>query len=164
MRKVLSLGMALVLTLIFGVSCSSGISQEQYQQATNDLAAAQTRIQSLQSDKDVLISSQQKAAEDMATVKAQIKSLENDRAAMAILQQKIDKAKPYWAVFQGFFQIGISGQAATVAQIADIVSKVQATGDATLTDKLQVVLNNGGTQENIDLVNYLMAKIGEALN
>jgi chromosome segregation ATPase len=164
MRKVLSLGMALVLTLIFVVSCSSGISQEQYQQATNDLAAAQIQIQSLQSDKDALISSQQKAAEDMAAVKAQIQSLENDKAAMAILQQKIDKARPYWVIFQGFFQIGISGQAATTAQITDIISKVQATGDATLTAKLQAVFNNGGTQENIDLVNCLMAKIGEALN
>ncbi len=67
MKKALSSGLALIMVLLilpFLVSCS-GISQEKYDKANSDLAAAQAQIQKLQGDltaKDAELESHQRKA------------------------------------------------------------------------------------------------------
>jgi type II secretory pathway pseudopilin PulG len=51
MRRVIAIGIILVLPLLLLPSCAAGeISQEEYDKIVNDLAAIQTQIQSLQDD------------------------------------------------------------------------------------------------------------------
>ena len=50
MRKTFLIGMVLILMLFLLPSCAAGISREEYDRVGSDLAAAQTQIQSLQSD------------------------------------------------------------------------------------------------------------------
>lgn len=50
MKKAILTGMVLVLMLFLLPSCTTGVSQEEYQEVTSDLAAAQTQIESLQGD------------------------------------------------------------------------------------------------------------------
>jgi hypothetical protein len=54
MKRTILTVLALLSLVILLTSCSGGVSQEQYNKVSNDLTAAQSQIQSLQSDKQVL--------------------------------------------------------------------------------------------------------------
>ena len=50
MRKTILTGMVLILMLFLLPSCATGVSQEEYDRVSSDLAATQTQTQSLQAD------------------------------------------------------------------------------------------------------------------
>jgi DNA repair ATPase RecN len=157
MKKIILLAIIAVLILTLMASCSSGISQEQYKKATDDLAAAQAQVQSLQTQTQTL-------QVQVQSLQSQIQTSQNDHAALADLQNKINQTKSYWDLFAGFYQIGITGQTPNAAQIMDMMSKMQAMGDTALTGKMQgIISSNGGTKESMDFVNYLISKIGDSL-
>ena len=73
MKKTILIGMALILMLFLLSSC--GVSQEEYNRVSSDLATAQTQIQSLQGDLT-------EARGDLAEAEAQIQSLQGDLTAV----------------------------------------------------------------------------------
>jgi len=73
MRKVIVIGIILVLPLLLLPSCAAGaISQEEYDRISNDLAAVQTQIQSLQDDLTAAQSQIQSLQGNLAEVQPQI--------------------------------------------------------------------------------------------
>ena len=85
MRKTFLIGMVLILMLFLLPSCAAGISREEYDRISSDLAAAQTQNQSLQADlteaQADLTEAQADLAEaqaDLAEAQAQIQSLQSD--------------------------------------------------------------------------------------
>ncbi len=171
MKRIVLLAITAALIVVFTASCSSGISQEQYKKATDDLAAAQTQVQTLQTQNQTLQTQAQTLQTQIQDLQNQVKSLQSqtsasqaDSATLADLQKKVNQAKPYWQLFTGFYQIGIAGQTPTAVQIMDMMGKIQATGDSTLTAKMQAIISsNGGKQESLDFVDYLIGKVNELL-
>ena len=82
MRKVIAIGIILVLLLLLLPSCAagvSGLSQEEYDKIVNDLAAIQTQIQSLQDDLTTTQAQIQSLQGDLAKVQPQIQPLPEDK-------------------------------------------------------------------------------------
>ena len=206
MKQTILLAIISVLIMVLSASCSSGVSQEQYKKATDDLAAAQTQAQSLQTQTQTLQTQNQALQSQTQTLQAQNQALQSqtqtlqtqnqalqtqtqtlqtqtqslqtqlqslqsqtqssqgDKAALADLQKKISQTKPYWQLFTSFYQIGITGQTPSAAQIIDLMAKIQATGDTVLTGKMQsLITSGGGTKESLDFVDYLISKISDLL-
>jgi len=85
MRKTFLIGMVLILMLFLLPSCAAGISREEYDRVSSDLAAAQTQNQSLQADlteaQADLTEAQADLTEaqaDLTEAQAQIQSLQRD--------------------------------------------------------------------------------------
>ena len=78
MRKTILTGMVLILMLFLLPSCAAGISQEEYDRASSDLAAAQTQIQSLQGDLTGAQAQIQSLQGDLTGAQAQVQSLQGD--------------------------------------------------------------------------------------
>jgi hypothetical protein len=155
MKNILLSVSIFIFACLFLVSCSSGISQEQYKKATDDLTAAQTQIQSLQAQ----VQSQQN---QIQSLQSQTQASQSDKTALTNLQNKISQAKPYWDLWMAFYQIGMTGQEPSGAQILDLMGKIQLTGDNTLSSKWQAVMDSGeGDQEVTDFVDYLFAKMSD---
>ncbi len=64
-KRTFLIGMVLILMLFLLPSCAAGVSQEEYDRVTSDLAVAQTQIQSLEGD--------------LTEAEAQIQSLQTDK-------------------------------------------------------------------------------------
>jgi len=78
MRKTFLIGMVLILMLFLLPSCAAGISREEYDRISSDLAAAQTQNQSLQADLTEAQADLTEAQADLAEAQAQIQSLQSD--------------------------------------------------------------------------------------
>ena len=78
MRKTFLIGMVLILMLFLLPSCAAGISREEYDRISSDLAAAQTQNQSLQADLTEAQADLAEAQADLAEAQAQIQSLQSD--------------------------------------------------------------------------------------
>ena len=178
MKRTILLAIISALMMVLSASCSSGVSQEQYKKATDDLAAAQTQVQSLQTQTQTLQTQNQALQTQTQTLQAQIQTLQtqaqslqsqtqasqSDKAALADLQKKISQTKTYWQLFTGFYQIGIAGQTPNAAQIMDMMARIQATGDTVLTGKMQALITSGGgAKESLDFVDYLISKVNDLL-
>ena len=80
------------------------------------------------------------------------------------LEQKIAQAKLYYEVLAGFLTTGFGEQEPSGTQAMDLVNKIQATGDATLINKWQAVMDaTDGDAELSDFFDYLVSKIRDAL-
>ncbi len=77
MKKTILTSMVLILILFWLPSCA-GVSQEEYDRVSSDLAAAQTQIQSLQADLSKAQAQIQSLQGDLTEAQAQIQSLQSD--------------------------------------------------------------------------------------
>jgi len=78
MKKAIPIVMILLPMLFLLTSCGGGVSQEEYDKAKADLAAAQAQIQSLQSDLTTAQEQNQSLPSDLTQAQAQIQSLQTD--------------------------------------------------------------------------------------
>ena len=85
MKKTILIGMVLILMLFLLPSCAAGVSQEEYDRVSSDLAAAQTQIQSLQGELTAVRG-------DLTEAQAQIQSLQSD---MEVAEKKPAEALAY---------------------------------------------------------------------
>jgi len=95
MRKVIAIGIILVLLLLLLPSCAagvSGLSQEDYDKIVNDLAAIQTQIQSLQDDLTTTQAQIQSLQDDLAKVQPQIQPLPEEKE---VAGEKLAEALAY---------------------------------------------------------------------
>ncbi|MBA7714763.1 hypothetical protein ES703_123795 [subsurface metagenome] len=95
MRKIIAIGITLVLLLLLLPSCAagvSGLSQEEYDKIVNDLAAIQTQIQSLQDDLTTTQAQIQSLQGDLAKVQPQIQPLPEDKE---VAEEKRTEAVAY---------------------------------------------------------------------
>jgi len=92
MKKVIPIGMVLVLMLFLLPSCAVGVSQEEYDRVSSDLAAAQTEIQSLETDLSKAQVQNQSLRGDLTIAQVQIESLESDKE---VAEEKLAEALAY---------------------------------------------------------------------
>ncbi len=84
MKKVIVIGIALVLGLLLLPACAGGgVSQAEYDKISSDLATAQTQIQSLQADLATAQAEVQSLQGDLAAAQAQVQSLQATAGANA---------------------------------------------------------------------------------
>lgn len=79
MRKTILTGMVLILMLFLLPSCATGVSQEEYDRVSSDLAADQTQTQSLQADLSKAQAQIQSLQGDLTKAQAQIQSLQSGK-------------------------------------------------------------------------------------
>lgn len=120
-------------------SCSSGISKDQYNKVSNDLAAAQAQIQTLQ---------------------AQVTSLQSD---LQTANAKISKAKALADIVDSIMKVYSNAGTMTTAQLAASYVQwsngIQAIGDPVLSAKFDSLINakteSEQTQASEDFILYL---------
>jgi outer membrane murein-binding lipoprotein Lpp len=144
MKKVLSSGLVLITVLLvlpLLVSCS-GISQEKYDKANSDLAAAQAQIQKLQGDLTA------KDAESKAT------------------NEKLVKARNEIEILNAIFIPAMNGEFNNKTQdemtrmFLSWKGKVDTVKDTILTAKFQAIMDGGGSNEaTMAFFQYLLEDI-----
>ncbi|GAJ15139.1 unnamed protein product [marine sediment metagenome] len=143
MKKAIVAGLALILMLLFAISC--GIPQEEYDRVSSDLTAAQTQIQSLQSD---------------------LSAKESDLEAA---KEKLEQGKARIEILNAVFLPAITGEldrmteAESVSYFFEWRDKVTALEDPTLTAKFEVMLETFSDQAFMSFFIYLLESIPKAL-
>lgn len=144
MKKAFGLVLALIIILLFSVSC--GISQDKYDKVNSDLAAAQVQIQKLQSD--------------ITTKDATLKAA-NDKLA---------KAKNEIGVLNTIFIPAMAGELnnKTQSELMTVFlgwrDKVNTIGDPVLTAKFQAIVDTAGNEETtMAFFQYLLEDIARAV-
>jgi hypothetical protein len=160
MKKTILLCMVAVLMLVLLTSCSTGVSQEQYDKTSKDLAAAQTQIQSLQGNLTALQG-------NLTQAQAQYQSLQTEKEG---LEEKGAEALAYAEFFDvlmypSWQELDITPRfdfPSEVEWLADLHSRANALGDTTLSAYLQE-LENGNENATANLMDYCLERVEEAL-
>lgn len=144
MKKAINSSLLLIMLLMslpLLVSCS-GISQEKYDKANSDLTTAQAQIQKLQGD---------------------LLAKDNELKAVKV---KLDKVNSKIEILNDIFIPAITGELnnKTQNEMADIFlgwrDKVNAIGDPTLTEKFQMIVDSGGSNDATnEFFKYLLEDI-----
>lgn len=126
MKRIIGVGLSLVMVLLFLVSC--GVPQEKYDKLNSDLTAAQTQIQSLQSDlsaKESELTAAETQAQslqsnlsakesELSAAKTQAQSLQSSLSAkeseLQATKTKLAQAKSRMEVVNGLFIPAITGE------------------------------------------------------
>jgi len=96
MKKIVTLGTAMIIILLLLPSCASGISQEEYDKLSGDLAAAQAQIQSLQDELT-------KANTQIGTLQQEMETVNEKRAETLAYAELLDIL-----LYPAWMQAGIS--------------------------------------------------------
>jgi len=141
MKKVIAVAAALLLMLVLLPSCSSGVPKEDYDKA-------QAQIQSLQAD------------------------LSKKDGDLKTAQTKITQAKAKMEIVNTLFVPALKGEQLTQAQQVDLFfkwrDKVTALGDADLSSKFQVIIDNASNSQKMsqamkDFFLYLFESLPKGL-
>jgi peptidoglycan hydrolase CwlO-like protein len=171
MKKITLLAVIAALIMLLSASCSSGVSQEQYKQANDDLAAARTQVQSLQTQTQTLqtqnqdlqtqikslssaVSQEQykKATDDLAAARTQVQSLQTQiqtfQTEVQTLQDKVKSLQSLTPASQD-----------DAAALASLQKKISQTKPywALFTDFYQIVVT--GQTPTITQIMGMMGKI-----
>lgn len=138
MKKVISIVMILLPMLFLLTSCG-GVSQEEYDKVSSDLAAAQAQIQSLQSDLSSAQEQNQSLPSDLTQAQAQIQSLQTDIEAA---DQKSAEALAYTEfldvlLYPAYKQAGITPRfnfEDDVKWFVELTNRATDIGDSKLSD------------------------------
>ncbi len=160
MKKSILLATISALILIFLSSCSSGVSQEQYKKATDDLSSAQSQIQTLQSQLSSAQSQVQTLQTQVSSLQTQTQSCQSDLKG---LTTKISKAKMVADLMDSIGQLYLSPSAPTTSQLANVyvqwANSVKAIDDPQLSAKFASLTNTStesqGSQAAVDFIFYL---------
>jgi len=149
MKKAILAGIAVTAVVFLLSSCSSGVSQEQYNKATADLTAAQTQAQSLQTQLQSLQS-------DKTTL------TQKNAAALAYAEFLDALMSPAWQ------NEGIAARFTYTSRddyLADLNQRASSIGDSKLTDYLQQIQNGDQSAETkvYELMSYCISKIEDSL-
>jgi outer membrane murein-binding lipoprotein Lpp len=134
-KKYIFLCLALILVLPLLGSCSSGISQAQYDKVYSDLSAAQAQTQKLQAD--------------LSAAQAQTQKMQADLSAA---QSKMKLAKSEIDVINAIFIPAMNGDFANMTQAQTMTlfwgwrDKIIALGDPALTAKFQAIIDSNGDE------------------
>jgi septal ring factor EnvC (AmiA/AmiB activator) len=152
-KKVLGLGLALILMLSLLVSCSGGVSQAQYEKVNSDLTAAQSQIATLQTQ--------------LSSKTAELSAKDSQLTAA---NAKIAKARGEVETLNLIFIPAMTGELNNKTQ-NEMMSiflgwrdKVNAIGDTQLTAKFQAIIDSsGGETETMSFFQYLLEDIAKSL-
>jgi hypothetical protein len=147
MKRTILLVIISSFILVLIASCSSGITKEQYQKATNDLTTAQSQIQTLQTQ--------------LSTAQSQIQTLQMQLStAQQQSTDKMTKVKALWDIFYTLFQPYFNGQTLTASQEVNLFlqlsNKVNAIGDTQLSTKFNDIVSNVGTNADTATMNFFV--------
>jgi septal ring factor EnvC (AmiA/AmiB activator) len=164
MKKAFGLSLALILILLFSVSC--GISQDKYDKVNSSLAAAQVQIQKLQGDITAKDAS-------LAAAQAQIQKLQGDITAkdttLKAANDKMGKAKAEVEIFNAIFIPAMTGELNNMSEaegtklFLGLRDKVVAIGDPLLTTKIQAVIDSGSNEATLAFFQYLLEDIARTV-
>jgi multidrug resistance efflux pump len=143
MNRNVLLSVTLASIMVVVSSCSSGIPQELYKKATDDLSSAQSQSQSLQAQLSSAQSQSQSLQTQINSLQAQSQSLQSDLKSAT---DKLTKAKILFDLINSLMQVGISGSTMTTSQLANTYiqwsNSVKSIGDATLSAKFDALINS----------------------
>ena len=145
MKKTILIGMALILMLFLLPSCA-GVSQEEYDQLSSDLAAAQTQIQSLQ--------------DELSAKESELEAADG----------KLEEGKARVEILNAVFIPAITGELDEMTETEAVNyflewrDKVNAIGDPALTAKFEALIDSGFSDEAFtSFFVYLLESIPEVL-
>jgi outer membrane murein-binding lipoprotein Lpp len=145
-KKIICFLLGLVLILPLAVSCSAGVSQDKYDKAASDLAAAKMQLAKIQADM---------TAKDQAVQTA---------------ADKLTKAKLEIDILSSILLPAMSGELGgmTDNEAADFFlsmrDKVNTVGDAQLTAKLDAIINASNSENaTMEFFIYLFHDISKTL-
>jgi seryl-tRNA synthetase len=170
MKTAALLAIISALIMVLAVSCSEGVSREEYKKATDDLTAARTQVQSLQTQTQTLQSLNQdlqtqikslssgisreeykKATDDLTAARTQVQSLQTQMQTIQTEVQTLqDKVKPLQS------QVPASKDDVALASLQKKISQTKPYW-ALFTDFYQIVVT--GQAPTITQIMGMMGKI-----
>jgi septal ring factor EnvC (AmiA/AmiB activator) len=142
MKKILLSCIVLVAVALFFVSCSSGVSQEQYKKATDDLTAAQAQIQVLQAQLSSAQSQVQSLQAGASSSETQVKSLQSD---LQTANSKISKVKILSEILNSMMNVYQNSETMTNSQMVtaflEWTNGIKTIGDPQLSAKYDLLVN-----------------------
>jgi outer membrane murein-binding lipoprotein Lpp len=138
MKKAISI-VVILLPMLFLLTSCGGVSQEEYDRVSSDLASAQAQIQALQNELAVAQEQSQSLPSDLAQAQAQIQSLQTDIEATG---QKSTEALAYTEfldvlMYPAYKEAGIIPRFDFEDEIkwfVELTNRATAIGDARLSD------------------------------
>ena len=160
MKKAIVTGMVLVLLLFLLPSCTAGgVSQEEYDRVSSDLAAAQTQIQSLQGE----LSAKESEVEATKT------ELEAIKGEFEVIEEKLEQGKARVEILNAIFIPAITGELEkktemeTMNLFLEWRDKIKDIGDPALNTKFEAILETPGDEAMNSFFIYLLESISKAL-
>ncbi len=169
MKKIVLLSLTLLVTLLFLTAC--GVPQKDYDKLASDLAAAQTQIQTLQSEKQASQNIANKAGGELAAAQAQVQTLQSENQALI---RKMEQGRAMVEILNTIMLPFLRGDAYSMTDaeslklFLDWRDKIKALGDPTLERKLETLISSvmagqNSDQASIDFFLYLLESIPAAL-
>lgn len=160
MKRIVMLSIVSVLVLVLLASCSSGVSKEQYDKTSQDLATAQAQIQSLQGNLTALQG-------NLTQAQAQYQSLQTEKDN---IEAKGGEALAYTEfldvlMYPSWQDLGITPRfdfPSEVEWLLDLHNRADALSDTTLDVYLQE-LQNGNEAAVASLMDYSLERAETAL-
>jgi outer membrane murein-binding lipoprotein Lpp len=153
MKKAILIAMILLPMLFLLPSCAAGVSQEEYDKVTSDLAAAQAQIQSLQTDLTQAEAQIQSLQGDLTTAS------ENPAEALAYAEFLDILMYPAWK------EAGITPRfqfADDAEWVAELQNRATALGDTKVSNLFKEI-EEGGEITVAKLTDHCLEVIEEAL-
>lgn len=165
--KIHVMGIMIFLIPLMLANCTAGVSQEEYDQVNSELATAQAQVDSLESD----LSTAQEEIETLESDYEEVQSdLQDSQDKIEALEEKIKQAKAQAEVINGLFVPALTGELDTMTEeeainyFLDWRDKVEATGDPTLKEKFQGLIDSGFADDQmLDFFLYLFESIPNTL-
>jgi outer membrane murein-binding lipoprotein Lpp len=167
MKKAIPIVMILLPMLFLLTSCGGGVSQEEYDRVSSDLAEAQAQIQSLQNDLAAAQEQNQSLPSDLAQAQAQIQSLQNTIEAA---DQKSAEALAYTEfldilMYPAYKDVGITPRfdfEDEVEWLVGLKNKATDIGDTKLSNYIKE-LEKGDESAMYDMWDYCLETIENLL-
>ena len=175
MKKAIVLGLALILMLLFSVSC--GVPQKDYDKVSSDLTTAQAEIQSLQGDLSAKES-------DLTAAQAEIQSLQGDLSAkeaglsakeneLEATKGKLEQGKARIEILNAIFIPAMTGElegmtdTESVAYFFEWRDKIMDIEDPELTAKFEALIetfsDEAFDEASSSFFTYLLESTADAL-
>lgn len=166
MKKAILIGMVSVLVLFLLPSCAAGVSQEELERASSELAAAQAEIQSLQSELSAKES-------ELAAAQTEIQSLQSESSAkeseVEAIKDKLEQGKARVEILNVIFIPAVKGELdkMTEAEIMNLFfecrDKIKDIDDPTLSTKFEAMIGASGAEAMNSFFLYLVESTADAL-
>jgi len=173
MKKAILTGMVLVLMLFLLPSCAAGVSQEQYDKISSDLAAAQTQIQSLQDESSAKETELSAKESEFAAAQTQIQSLQGELSAkdteLEATKERLKQARLRIEILNAIFIPAMTGELDRMTEMEAINlffecrDNIKDVGDPLLEAKFEVIMEPTGEEGMMDFFIYLLESTADIL-
>jgi len=173
MKKAILTVMVLILMLSLLPSCAAGVSQEDYDRVSSDLAAAQTEIQSLQGELSAKETELSAKEGELAAAQTQIQSLQNELPAkdteLEATKERLKQARLRIEVLSAIFIPAMTGEldrmteAEAISLFFECRDNIKDVGDPLLEAKFEVIIGPASEEGMTDFFIYLLESTADAL-